>query len=57
MVLEFKIRHHREKDLAETIKNALSQIAEKNYDAELAARGIPKEKNGTMGLRSRESAS
>lgn len=42
-VLEFKVRKPTEKNLEETVANALAQIKEKNYDAELTARGIPKE--------------
>ena len=42
-VLEFKVRKPTEKNLEETVANALAQIKEKNYDAELTARGIPRE--------------
>ena len=43
-VLEFKVRNpKKEKTLEETLKSALLQIADKNYDAALTARGIPKE--------------
>ena len=42
-VIEFKVhKAKREKDLSETADNALRQIVEKNYDAELLSRGIPK---------------
>lgn len=44
-VLEFKVVNPiREKNLEETVKNALSQIDEKAYDTELIARGIAKER-------------
>lgn len=42
-VLEFKVRRGSEKDLSATVKSALEQIEKKGYDAELMARGIPKE--------------
>lgn len=42
-VLEFKVHDPEdEKDLAETVKQALEQIKKKNYDAQLISRGIPK---------------
>ena len=34
----------KEKNLEETVQNALKQIADKEYDTELIARGIPKER-------------
>lgn len=44
-VLEFKVRNpKKEKTLEDTLQSALWQIRDKNYDAELAARGIQKEK-------------
>jgi len=43
--LEFKVKNNKkEQKLEETVQSALVQIREKNYDAELLARGIPKEK-------------
>ena len=42
-VLEFKLRRTSERDLSETVKNALAQIDAKRYDTELIARGIEKE--------------
>lgn len=43
-ILEFKVYNPtKEKNLEETVKNALIQIKEKKYDAELMARGIAKE--------------
>lgn len=43
--MEFKVKNNKkEQTLEETVQSALVQIKEKNYDAELLARGIPKEK-------------
>ena len=43
MILEFKVFNSRkEKTLEDTARNALNQIEEKNYDAYLLGRGIPK---------------
>lgn len=45
IILEFKVKNNKkEQKLEETVQSALVQIKEKNYDAELLARGIPKEK-------------
>ena len=45
IVMEFKVQNTtREETLERTVENALYQIEEKNYDAELLARGIPKDK-------------
>ena len=44
IIIEFKIfDSKREKDLNETAERALKQIADKNYDTELIAEGIPEE--------------
>lgn len=43
-VLEFKVRRETEKNLAETVQNALKQIDDMGYDTELLARGISKER-------------
>lgn len=44
VVMEFKVFNPaKEKDLRETVENALKQIQEKGYDTELTARGISKE--------------
>ncbi|MBQ3514315.1 MAG: AAA family ATPase [Lachnospiraceae bacterium] len=43
-ILEFKVRDpEEEKSLSETVEKALAQIEEKQYEADLMARGIPKE--------------
>lgn len=43
-ILEFKVhKPKREKTMEETVENALKQIEEKQYEAGLIARGIPKE--------------
>ena len=43
-IIEFKIfRPSKEKDLEETVQNALKQIEEKQYDTELIKRGVAKE--------------
>ena len=45
MILEFKVYDPMdEKNLSETVEKALAQIEEKQYEADLIARGIPKEK-------------
>jgi len=45
IVMEFKVQNPaKEESLQHTVKNALLQIEEKNYDTELLARGIPKSK-------------
>ena len=44
-IFEFKVRRpQKEKNLEETVQNALKQISDKEYDTELIARGIPKER-------------
>ena len=44
IVIEFKVFNQKKEDtLEETVKNALRQIDEKNYDAELIKRGVKEE--------------
>ena len=43
--MEFKVRDMEdEKSLSETVEKALAQIEEKQYETDLIAKGIPKEK-------------
>ena len=46
VIIEFKVFNEKkgEKDLSDTAKNALAQIEDKHYDADLLARGIPAER-------------
>ena len=45
MILEFKVQDpEEEKELSDTVKAALTQIRQKNYEASLLGKGIPKER-------------
>ena len=45
MIMEFKVYHpKKEKNLEETLQNALRQIENKQYDTDLLAQGIPAER-------------
>ncbi len=44
VIIEFKVQDEEERELADTVQDALRQIEEKNYIASLVARGIPEER-------------
>lgn len=44
IIIEFKVQHSSEKNLADTVQKALEQIEERNYQSDLLSRGIPEER-------------
>ena len=44
VIIEFKVQDPEEKELSDTVADALRQIEEKNYEAALVAKKIPKER-------------
>lgn len=45
IILEFKVQNKsREKELDDTVAAALLQIEDKNYEAALVAKGVPRER-------------
>lgn len=50
-IMEFKVQDRKkETDLEQTAKNALQQIVDKNYEADLLAAGVPKERIYKLGF-------
>ncbi len=52
MILEFKVQDtdDGEKELADTVKAALRQLEDRNYEAALVAKGIGKERIRKLGF-------
>lgn len=42
--MEFKVQEEDERELSDTVRNALRQIEEKGYQSSLIAKGIPEER-------------
>ena len=49
-IFEFKVQDGEEKDLGDTVREALRQIEEKDYQAALRAKGIPEERIRAYGF-------
>ena len=50
IIIEFKVQAEEEKELSDTVQEALRQIRERNYNAELTAKGIPEAKIRNYGF-------
>lgn len=44
IIIEFNVQEEDEKELTDTVKDALRQITERSYKASLVAKGIPEER-------------
>ena len=44
IIIEFKVQEEDEKELSDTVEEALRQIVERNYKTALVAKGIPEER-------------
>lgn len=44
IIIEFKVQDDDEKDLSDTVQDALRQIEEKDYQANFVAKGVPEGK-------------
>ena len=50
VIIEFKVQNEEERELSDTVQEALRQLEEKNYQANLVAKGIPKERIRKFGF-------